>query len=174
MSFVLMACSISVNKAEINPKTDINPEIPVVDNNGVRLKVGDVAPDFTLSDINGKQVSLSDFRGKKVVLNTWWMRCHGCTDEMPYFQEFYMKRTGQGLILLALNVYDSSNLIRPFSATKKLTFPLLIDPDKRLNQIYINSGVPTTFFIDKEGVIRAIKDGGFENVGEIEEMYNSY
>ena len=56
-----------------------------------KVQNGELAPDFSLPDINGNMVTLSQLRGKKVVINLWWIRCHGCTEEMPFLQEFYEK-----------------------------------------------------------------------------------
>ena len=76
--------------------------------------------------------------------------------------------------LLAINVYDPAAMVQAFAESKKLSFLLLLDPQEKLDQIYINSGVPTTFFTDAAGVIRAIKDGAFLNAAEIDDMFNSY
>jgi peroxiredoxin len=152
----------------------VESETPEKVDTSARLKAGDIAPDFTLPDVSGRVVSLRDYRGSKVVINMWWMRCHGCIDEMPYLQEFYHKWGYRGMELLAINVYDPAAMVQAFAESEKLTFMLLLDPQEKLNQIYINSGVPTTFFADAAGVIRAIKDGAFLNTTEIDDMFNSY
>jgi peroxiredoxin len=138
-----------------------------------KIKIGDEAPQFTLTDSEGKAVSLSDFRGQKVIINMFWLQCHGCTDEMPYFEEFFQKHD-RAIALLAISVYDSENILKAFAEAKGLTFSLFADPEKKLDKAYVNAGVPTTFFIDQNGVVKAIKDGGFENVEEIDTLYNSY
>jgi peroxiredoxin len=135
---------------------------------------GELAPDFSLSDINGNMVTLSDLRGKKVVINLWWIRCHGCTDEMPFLQEFYEKYTKQDMELIAINDYEKKTVVKSYVEGKKYTFTVISDSDKQLHKAYTNWGVPTTFFIDEEGIIRARKDAGFISVEEIEEFYNSY
>lgn len=174
--FIISTSSLNCTKRVATPSPAPNSkiEVSVPDNSGVKIKVGDIAPDFILKNIDGKTMSLGDFRGNKVVINMWWMRCHGCTDEMPYFQEFYQKWKDRGLVLMAVNVYDSDAMITAFADSKGLTFPLLIDTGKKLNKAYTNCGVPTTFFIDGDGVVKAIKDGGFGNDSEIEDMYQSY
>ncbi len=154
--------------------TPVESETPEKVDTNARLKAGDIAPDFTLPDVSGRAVSLRDYRGSKVVINMWWMRCHGCTDEMPYLQEFYDKWKYKGIELLAINVYDPAAMVEAFAESKKLSFILLLDPQEKLNQIYINSGVPTTFFVDAAGVIMAIKDGAFLNTVEVDDMFNSY
>jgi peroxiredoxin len=139
-----------------------------------RLKVGDAAPAFTLGDLDNMPVSLSDFAGKKVIINMWMMGCHGCEEELPYLQEFYAKWKEKGVILLGINTSNGVVVVRSYAASSKLSFPLLVDTGKRLNPSYGITGVPTTFFLDGKGIIKAIKDGSFENVAEIEEIYNSY
>jgi len=123
--------------------------------------------------VDGKSVSLADFQGKKVIINMFWLECHGCVDEMPYFQEFFQTHSSD-VQVIAISVYDSENMIKAFAIAKGLTFSLLVDTGKNLNKSYIIAGVPTTFFIDQNGVIRAIKDGGFQNVAEIDALYDSY
>lgn len=148
--------------------------LPVFVDNTTMLKVGNTAPNFALKDMNGKVTILGDLRGKKVVINMFWLLCHGCTDEMPFIQEYYQKWSDPNVVLLAVDVYDPKENIQAFAAAKNLTFTILIDPEKIMNNAYVNSGVPTTYFIDKDGVVREIKDGMFENAQEIVDMVNSY
>jgi peroxiredoxin len=148
-------------------------EIKAVEEKEVpRLKAGDKAPLFTLADVDGKTVSLADFQGKKVIINMLWLQCHGCVDEMPYFQEFFQAHPDVPIV--AISVYDSENMLKAFGTARGLTFSLLVDPGKNLNKSYIIAGVPTTFFIDQSGIIKAIKDGSFENAAEIESILNSF
>jgi peroxiredoxin len=159
------------------PSTPPYPKVTVPSNpaNIVKVKAGDVAPDFTLKDMSGKSVSLKDFRGKKVVLNMWWLACHGCTDEIPFIQAYYEKLNGnRDVVLLAVNVYDPKANIETYVSSKKVNLPILIDPEKKMPEAYVNCGVPTTFFIDKDGVVRTVKDGSFETEQEIEDMVNSF
>ena len=179
---VFIACIISLNisgcgSQAINstPKIYYKPaETKTNEEKEIKnIKIGDKAPQLTLNDIEGRIVSLNDLRSQKVIINMWWLQCHGCVDEMPYLQEFYQKHKGE-VTLLAINVYDSNKIIKAFANANALTFTLLVDPDKKLDRAYVIAGVPTTFFVDQYGVIRAIKDGGFESISEIEELYDSY
>jgi peroxiredoxin len=185
ISFTVLNCSPQtvVNKPEVKDKLvetktseikDKPIEIKTAQKTEIRkLRMGDEAPQFTLTGSEGKAVSLSDFRGQKVIINMFWLQCHGCTDEMPYFEEFFQKHD-RAIALLAISVYDSENMLKAFAEGKGLGFTLFPDPEKKLDKAYVNAGVPTTFFVDQGGVIRAIKDGGFENVAEIDTLYNSY
>ena len=139
-----------------------------------KIEVGDAAPDFTLTDINGNTVSLSGLRGKKILLNMWWLRCKGCAEEMEYFQPVHENWSQQGLVVMAISTYDTANIVRAYAQAEKLTYTMITDEGKRMHRSYIICGVPTTFFIDEEGVVRAIKDGAFNDVEEIEAMLREY
>jgi len=139
-----------------------------------KIEVGDYAPDFTLTDINGNTVSLSGLRGKKVLLNMWWLRCKGCAEEMEYFQPVHEKWSQHGLVVMAISTYDNANIIRAYAQAEKLTYTMVTDEGKQIHRSYIICGVPTTFFIDEMGVVMAIKDGAFNDVGEIEAMLREY
>ena len=171
-SGITAACSPPV-KTEGPPATPAVTARPT-ESEVPRLKVGDAAPPFALRDIDNKPVSLADFAGKKVVINMWMMGCHGCEEELPYLQEFYQKWKGQGAALIGINETNSIAIVRSYASSKKLEFTLLVDTGKRLDPSYGITGVPTTFFLDGKGIIKAIKDGSFESVAEIEEIYNSY
>jgi peroxiredoxin len=172
-SCILPGCTEPASTAitsTITPETTT----PVEQQEVHALKVGDTAPLFILNDIYGENVSLSNFSGKKVIINMWILGCHGCIDEMPVLQEFYQKWSGEGIVLIGINTTNSLYLVKSFAASNGLDFTLLVDSANKLNRSYSITGFPTTFFIDGDGVIRAIKDGMFESMEEIEELYNSY
>ncbi len=169
---IAVACSDPVKPA--SPPVATSPVTQSQQAEVPELKVGDVAPAFTLGDIDNKPVSLSDFAGKKVIINMWIMGCHGCEEELPYFQEFHEKWKNRGAALIGINTSNSVAMVRSYASSKKLQFILLVDTGRRLDPSYSITGVPTTFFLDGKGVIKAIKDGAFESMAELEEMYNSY
>jgi peroxiredoxin len=138
------------------------------------IAVGDVAPDFTLTDVSGKTVSLSVLRGKKVLINMWWLRCKGCADEMEYFQSIHEKWYQQELVVMAISTYDTASIVRAYAQAKKLTYTMIVDEAKQIHRSYIICGVPTTFLVDEEGVVRAKKDGAFNGVEEIEAMLREH
>lgn len=90
---------------------------------------GDQAPAFTLRDINGKQVSLSDFSGQVVLISFWATWCTPCQAEMPHLQRFYDTYKDQGFTVLSVNTDDarSSSQVKPLIKSKGLTFPVLLD-----------------------------------------------
>ncbi len=131
-------------------------------------QVGNLAPAFELRDLDGETVSLSGLRGSPVMLNFWATWCPPCRAEMPYLQEIYDEWTSQGLVLLAINLRESSSEVRGFMQSNGLSFPVLLDSTGSVGTKYNVSGIPTTFFIDKDGIIQAMRVGGFRSKEEIE------
>jgi cytochrome c biogenesis protein CcmG, thiol:disulfide interchange protein DsbE len=121
-------------------------------------QVGFLAPDFTLTGTNGKQVSLSDYRGQPVVLNFWATWCPPCRAEMPFFQNASVKYNGRAVIL-GIDQAESAATVTTFAAQVGVSYPLLLDLDSAVNLRYNIRALPTTIFIDASGVIREIHVG---------------
>ena len=122
------------------------------------LVVGKVAPDFALTDIGEKPYRLSDFRGKVVFLNFWATWCVPCREEMPSMEVLYKNFEKDGLVILAVSIdrVTTTKDIPPFVKGMNLTFPVLIDSWGQTDKPYKRLGVPETFIIDQQGVIREI------------------
>ena len=131
-------------------------------------EVGKLAPDFTLTGLDGQEVSLSAFRGQPVLLNFWAIWCGPCRMEMPLLQDMYEKWSGEGLVFLAVNLQEDPARVKEFIAEAGYTFPILLSPGNEVPLAYNVRGIPATFFIDADGVIRDIKIGAFLTAGEIE------
>ena len=129
---------------------------------------GRPAPDFTLQTVAGETVTLSDLRGQVVVLNFWATWCPPCRAEMPALQEVYDARRADGLMVLAIDQNEPADLVASFRDEFKLTFPLLLDPGYAVSDRYRIGVLPTTFFIDRGGVIRDVVLGGPMNRALIE------
>ncbi len=125
--------------------------------------VGSLAPDFQFYDSEERLVSLSDLRGKPVVLNFWATWCGPCVYEMPYLQQVYEEWSDRGLVLLAINMGGTSSQVEEFLQSHDLSLPVLLDTKRDVAARYSIRYVPTTFFIDKEGTIQAVKVGAFPN-----------
>ncbi|MGO9015624.1 MAG: peroxiredoxin family protein [Dissulfurispiraceae bacterium] len=112
------------------------------------------APDFTLPDVHGKKVSLSEFKGNVVILNFWATWCGPCKAEMPSLNNLYLEFKNKRLVVLAISVDPTERPVLSFIADKKLALPVLMDKTK---EVYFDSyavmGLPTTFIIDKNGVL---------------------
>jgi peroxiredoxin len=141
----------------------------------VGLLVGDVAPDFTLTLLDGKQASLSQFRGKPVMLNFWYSTCPGCLAEIPGMQRFYtaQQAAGKDIVILGVNSVDDAQTSRQFAQQYGLTYPLALDDNQRVATLYNLTATPTSYFIDRQGIIRATVVGPVDastlqrNVAEI-------
>ena len=131
-------------------------------------EIGKLAPDFTLTGLDGQEVSLSSLHGKAVLLNFWASWCGPCRLEMPFFQEIYEKWTGKEMVLLAVNLQEDPAEVREFVESAGYTFPVLLSPGNDVPLAYNIRGIPATFFVDADGVIRDMKIGAFFNIGEIE------
>jgi len=136
-------------------------------------QIGKRAPDFQFESPDGQAASLGDLRGKPVLINFWDTRCPPCVYEMPFIQGIYEEWSDKGLVVLAINTGESSSKVRRFLQSHSLSFPVLLDANLdvalgynvlRYNKIYI----PTTFFIDKDGIIQGMKVGAFSSKAEIE------
>lgn len=125
------------------------------------LVVGKIAPDFTLPDLNDKPHRLSDFRGKVVFLNFWATWCKPCREEMPSMEILNKNFEKDGLVILAVSIdrVTTTKDIPPFVKGMNLTFPVLIDSWGKTDMPYKRMGVPETFIIDQQGVIREIVIG---------------
>ncbi len=119
-----------------------------------RFNKGVKAPNFTLPDLDGKMVSLTDYRGRVVLLNIWATWCAPCVKEMPSMEKLYQELKDEKFVILAASIDESgADVVRPFMKNHKLSFPALIDSAGTLNDLYRISGVPESFIIDKQGRI---------------------
>jgi cytochrome c biogenesis protein CcmG/thiol:disulfide interchange protein DsbE len=120
------------------------------------LTVGKVAPDFALPDLGEKTVRLSDYRGKVVFLNFWATWCKPCREEMPSMEVLYKNFEKDGLVVLAVSIdrVTTKKDIPPFVKGMSLTFPVLVDSWGQTDKRYKLMGVPETYIIDQQGVLR--------------------
>ena len=135
-------------------------------------QVGKRAPDFQLNTLDGQSVSLGDLKGKPVLLNFWATWCGPCRIEMPFLQQIYDEWRGRGLVLLAINISESPSQIAEFMQNQGLSFPVLLDSGGEIAQKYNIQYIPSTFFIDKDGIIQDMKVGSFQSKAEIESILN--
>lgn len=125
-------------------------------------KVGSPAPDFELPDRFGTPIRLSALTGSIVVVNFWASWCQPCREEMPILQAISEKYADQGLVVLGVNTTytDSLDEALAFVDELKLTFPILFDETGEVGEeMYKVYGLPTSYWIDREGVIRSVQLG---------------
>ena len=128
---------------------------------GERVPVtGMPATDFTLTDLDGHTQSLSQYRGKVVLLNFWATWCKPCTTEMPAMQACYDKLRDKGFVVMAVNELEDDDKVREHIRAYKHTFPVLMDRENRVANLYGVYGLPVSVFIDEAGIVQAYVKGG--------------
>jgi peroxiredoxin len=127
---------------------------------GVGTSVGYLAPDFKLVNLKGQEVRLSDYRGRPVLLN-FWTYCDICKEELPYIQTVYDNRglLMPDLAILAINVSQPAEEVEEFVSYYGYTFEFLVDTWATVASDYYIHEIPTTFFIDRNGIIQDIQVG---------------
>ncbi len=113
-----------------------------------------IAPDFTLKDLNGKDVKLSDYRGKVVILNFWAVWCKYCKEEMPDLNELNKElEKDNEAVILTVDVQESQDIVKDYLSTNNIDLKVLMDQDGSVTQTYGVTGFPTTFIINKDGTL---------------------
>jgi peroxiredoxin len=130
------------------------------------------APEFTLQSMDGNFVNLSDFRGRPVMLTFWRINCSACQFQLPFTQELFDKWSSDSLVVLTVNVSDRAADIRDYMLSRQANYPVLLDTQGDVTQNYGLVGVPTTFFIDAKGFIKAYQIGAFQSENAMETAIN--
>jgi cytochrome c biogenesis protein CcmG/thiol:disulfide interchange protein DsbE len=120
------------------------------------------APDFTLDLLTDGQITLSDLRGQVVMVNLWASWCLPCREEMPTIEKVFQEYKPQGLEVLAVNTtyQDREAEVASFVTQFGLTFPILLDKTGAVSNRYALRGLPSTYFVDRKGIIRSVVVGG--------------
>ncbi len=133
-------------------------------------QAGSIAPDFQLQDLQGNTFSLSGLKGRPVMLNFWATWCPPCREEMPLLQQVYEEWTGKppSVVIFAVNIGESQATVEKFMRDNNYSLRVLLDTSQTVAGKYRINGIPTTYFIDKDGVIQGVKVGAFQSVAQIE------
>lgn len=123
--------------------------------------IGSAAPEFTLVDLDGSPVRLSDLRGHPVVVNFWASWCGPCVEEFPLLRQAVERHAADGLVVIGIVYQDRSEAARAFMQRNGATWQAAMDPGGRVAEAYRILGPPETFFIDAGGIIRARHIGQF-------------
>ncbi|WP_256757250.1 redoxin domain-containing protein [Cohnella sp. WQ 127256] len=134
----------------------------------VVLTKGDKPPSFRLAGLDNEVHELQDYEGKPLILNFWGTFCPPCRDEMPALQKQYDKWKGEGLELVGINLSEDKLTVESFIRQVGVSFPILMDKDKKTEKKYGLKQYPTTFFITPKGVIQEVVIGGLLSEEEIE------
>ncbi len=160
------------NDGELDLTSGLGIIIDCDDYSGQRFQDGDPAPDFRFEDAAGQTFSLSDFRGKSVMLNFWRTTCGYCILEMPYIQQVYDDWQGGEVVILTIDIGERADKVNDLLDELGFSLPVLLDIEAAAMAQYRVTNLPRTFFIDKEGLIRGIKFGAFQSAEEIEDILN--
>jgi peroxiredoxin len=131
--------------------------------------VGMQAEDFRLTDLEDKQQSLSQYRGKIVLVNFWATWCKPCTTEMPAMQKIYDKLRDKGFVVLAVNELEDDAKVREHIKQYGHTFPVLMDHDNKVANQFGVFGLPVSVFVDEKGIIQEYIKGGLLTEQKIDE-----
>ena len=117
------------------------------------------APSFTLQSVDGKAVSLAQFKGDVVMINFWASWCGPCRQEMPLLDSIYKQYKDMGFVLLGVNVEPNSRNADAWLKKTPVSYPVLYDPKSEVSQLYQVQAMPTTVIIDRQGIVRYVHNG---------------
>ncbi len=120
-------------------------------------QTGQPFPDFSIESLDGEKLTFSEFIGKPIIINFWATWCDPCKAEMPLFEAIY--RQNSGLVVLGVNYNEPVNVIRRFVEEQEITFPILLDVEGKIAQKFQVFGFPTTYFVDRDGILRGVRGG---------------
>jgi len=121
---------------------------------------GDVqAPGFTLQSVDGKTVTLGQFKGDVVMINFWASWCGPCRQEMPLLDDIYKQYKDMGFVLLGINVEPDASNANGWLKKTPVSYPILYDPKSAVSQLYQVQAMPTTVIIDRQGIVRYVHNG---------------
>jgi len=120
------------------------------------VAIGREVPPYTATRLEGGLASLDELRGRVVLLNVWATWCAPCREEIPYLQSLYDRHAREGLEIVGVSVdaNGSEETIREFQRDFRMTYPIWLDPDERVQSLYLALGVPASYLIDRDGVLR--------------------
>jgi peroxiredoxin len=155
----------------------VSPATPAIVNSPIQQsgeatpgnQIGDLAIDFRLRNLEGDAVSLSNLRGKPVLINFWATWCPPCRGEMPFLQKIYDIYSDQGLEVLEIDIGESAATIQQYMTANNLVLPVLIDSDRTVALDYGVTVIPLTFLVDQGGVIQWKIYGAVRSVSDIEQ-----
>lgn len=145
----------------------------VVSKANADIAIGNEAPNFTLKNLEDEEISLEDYRGKKVLINFWATWCVFCDIEMPDIQR--LDKENEDVVVLAVNVMEDKETVKKYIADGEYEFEVVLDEKGALSRTYLVGGYPTSYFVDEEGILIQVVPGmmTYDQMNKIvEEMGN--
>jgi thiol-disulfide isomerase/thioredoxin len=124
----------------------------------IGTEIGELAPDFTATTLEGETITLSDFRGKIVLVNDFATWCGPCLAKTPHLVDIY-NAEGGAVVFIGLNLQETEANVIDYKEQFNISYPLVLDPDGALTEIYRPIGLPTSWFIDSDAVVRYVHTG---------------
>ena len=152
---VVQSCASAVPDKTI----ERTPGPPPADKLAAVPEVGRRAPDFTLTDLDGNQIRLSDLRGKVVFINFWATWCPPCRAEMPEIEAIHQEYKSKDVVVIGVDILESENVVRDLVEQGGYTWTFVIDTTGEMSSSYKVNAIPSSYFIDREGVLRAVNIG---------------
>jgi peroxiredoxin len=143
---------------DFGPVAQIKPAAPEAANLATGPEIGKLAPNFRLRTVDGQEILLSDLRGRPVFLNFWATWCIYCVTEMPAMQRL-ADRSGEQFTVVGVNVGEDAETVRWFAAETAVRYPLLLDEERTVTKVFRARAMPTSLFLDADGVVRGVKYG---------------
>lgn len=167
---------INASSLPVTPSPSVT-QPPSTTNITQGTQVGNLAPDFQLNDMQGNAVSLSGLRGKPILLNFWATWCPYCQAERPLIQQIYDEWQNKGAIVLTVDIIGSRSTETPenltsFMQNNHYTFPVLLDVNREATTKYNIKSTPTTFLIDKAGIIQEVRVGSYPSKAALDDSLN--
>lgn len=164
ISIVIVGCSSATEKEGaqvpdevsrednvVNPPEDEASENVNSEDSMPEIASGKLAPNFTLKNLDGEEVSLEDYRGKIVLVNFWASWCKYCDMEMPDLQR--LDEENDDLVVLAVNVQEDKKIVEEYISKGNYKFEVLLDEEGEIAKIYLVNGLPNSYFIDEDGIL---------------------
>ncbi len=156
-TMVVLMVQSNINETAPIEQPVSNP-IEVEEPEDIGLEIGQIPPDFELATLTGETVTLSELKGKKVMLNFWASWCGPCKAEMPHMEQYYKKqKESDGVEVIAVNLTKAERkgleAVEQFVEAYGLTFPIPLDEDGKLMQTYEVITIPTTYLIGTDGAV---------------------
>nr|WP_272876634.1 TlpA disulfide reductase family protein [Clostridium sp. Cult1] len=143
---------------ELEPENNVSQETNnetgeenIVEDSVLDIAIGEEAPNFTLRNLEGEEVSLTDYRGKVVLINFWATWCKYCDIEMPDLQK--LDKENEDLVVLAVDVMEEKSLVEGYIEKGGYDFQVVLDEDGDIAKLYLVSAFPTSYFVDKDGIL---------------------
>ena len=161
---IIVGGLLLIRPAVLAPTAAVAPTKSVTGLNGPSQKtvrVGDMAPDFTLATLDGRTIKLADLRGQPVLVNFWATWCGPCKEEMPLIVKAYADHQTSGLRILAIDTtaFDDVQDVKKFVADYKMDFDILLDIDDAVGTGWNTLGLPSSYFIDTTGKVVSLRIG---------------